>query len=286
MLALRPMTNGHALVLGGGGVAGIAWITGLLAGLAESGQDVTGADVVIGTSAGANVAAQIGSGLSLEALLARQVEPALQSRELMVELNWDKFAADLQPYMAGTSTQAEQLRNFGRFALDADTVDEPTRLAVIESRLPSRDWPLTPMRLTAVDCVSGELTVFDAASGVSLVDAVAASSAVPGIWPPVTIEGRRYMDGRVRSADNADLAAGATRVVVISPLGMDSPLPTSMPLREVLTGLKDGGATVTVISPDEASLAAIGTNALDPATRVPAATAGRAQGRAGLPPAF
>ena len=285
MLALRPMTNGHALVLGGGGVAGIAWITGLLAGLAESGQDVTGADVVIGTSAGANVAAQIGSGLSLEALLARQVEPALQSRELMVELNWDKFAADLQPYMAGASTQAEQLRNFGRFALDADTVDEPTRLAVIESRLPSRDWPLTPMRLTAVDCVSGELTVFDAASGVSLVDAVAASSAVPGIWPPVTIEGRRYMDGGVRSADNADLAAGATRVVVISPIGMDSPLPTSMPLREVLTSLKDGGATVTVISPDEASLAAIGTNALDPATRVPAATAGRAQGRAGLPPA-
>jgi len=286
VLALRPMTNGQALVLGGGGVAGIAWITGLLAGLAESGQDVTGAGVVIGTSAGANVAAQIGSGLSLEALLARQVEPALQSRELMVELNWDKFAADLQPYMAGASTQAEQLRNFGRFALDADTVDEPTRLAVIESRLPSREWPLTPMRLTAVDCVSGELTVFDAASGVSLIDAVAASSAVPGIWPPVTIEGRRYMDGGVRSADNADLAAGATRVVVISPLGMDSPLPTSMPLREVLTGLKDGGASVTVISPDEASLAAIGTNALDPATRVPAATAGRAQGRAGLPPAF
>jgi NTE family protein len=286
VLALRPMTNGHALVLGGGGVAGIAWITGLLAGLAESGQDVTGADVLIGTSAGANVAAQIGSGLSLEALLARQVEPALQSRELMVELNWDKFAADLQPYMAGASTQAEQLRNFGRFALDADTVPEPTRLAVIESRLPSREWPLTPMRLTAVDCVSGELTVFDAASGVSLVDAVAASSAVPGIWPPVTIEGRRYMDGGVRSADNADLAAGAARVVVISPLGMDSPLPTSMPLREVLTGLKDGGATVTVISPDEASLAAIGTNALDPATRVPAATAGRAQGRAGLPPTF
>ena len=247
---------------------------------------MTGADVVIGTSAGANVAAQIGSGLSLEALLARQVEPALQSRELMVELNWDKFAADLQPYMAGASTPAEQLRNFGRFALDADTVPEPERLAVIESRLPSRDWPVTPMRLTAVDCVSGELTVFDAASGVSLVDAVAASSAVPGIWPPVTIEGRRYMDGGVRSADNADLAAGAARIVVISPLGMDSPLPTSMPLREVLTGLKDGGATVTVISPDEASVAAIGANALDPATRVPAATAGRAQGRAGLPPAF
>jgi NTE family protein len=227
------MTNGHALVLGGGGVAGIAWITGLLAGLADAGQDVSGADVIIGTSAGANVAAQVGSGLSLEELLARQVEPARQSRELMAVIDWDKFGADLQQCIADAGTP-----------------------------------------------------VFDAASGVSLVEAVAASSAVPGIWPPVTINGRRYMDGGVRSADNADLAAGAARVVVVSPLGMDSPLPTSMPLREVLTSLKDGGATVTVISPDEASLAAIGTNALDPATRVPAAAAGLAQGRAGLPPAF
>jgi NTE family protein len=280
------MTNGRALVLGGGGVAGIAWITGLLAGLADAGQDVSGADVIIGTSAGANVAAQVGSGLSLTELLARQVEPARQSRELTAVVDWDKFGADLQQYMADAGTPAEQLRNLGRFALDADTVPEPERIAVIESRLPSREWPVTPMKLTAIDCVSGELTVFDAASGVSLVEAVAASSAVPGIWPPVTINGRRYMDGGMRSADNADLAAGAARVVVISPLGVDSPLPTSMPLREVLNSLKDGGATVTVISPDEASIAAIGSNALDPATRVPAAAAGLAQGRAGLPPAF
>src|SRR5215469_10370937 len=276
----------QALVLGGGGIAGIAWMTGLLTGLAEAGQDVAGADLVIGTSAGANVAAQLGSGLPLEDLYARQVEPARQSRELMAVIDWAKFAADLEPYMAGASTLAEQLRNFGRFALDADTVQEPERIAVIESRLPSRAWPVTPTKLTAVDCVSGELAVFDASSGVSLVDAVAASSAVPGIWPPVTIGGRRYMDGGVRSADNADLAAGAARIIVISPLGLESPLPTPMPLRDVLTSLKEGEATVTLLTPDAASVAAIGTNALDPATRVPAATAGRAQGRAGLPPAF
>jgi NTE family protein len=280
------MADGHALVLGGGGVAGIAWMTGLLAGLADAGQDVTGADVIIGTSAGANVAAQLGSGLSLAELFARQVEPELQSRELAAVINWEKFAADIEPYLAGASTPVEQLRSFGRFALDADTVPETERLAVVESRLPSPGWPLTPTKLTAIDCVSGELTVFDAASGVSLVDAVAASSAVPGVWPPVTIEGRRYMDGGVRSADNADLAAGAERVLVISPLGVDSPFPTPMPLREVLADLKDGGATVTVISPDKASATAIGVNPLDPATRAPAATAGRAQGRAGLPQAF
>ena len=280
------MANGQALVLGGGGVAGISWMTGLLAGLADAGQDVTGADVVIGTSAGANVAAQIGSGLSLDELFARQVDPALQSRELTAVVDWEKFFADVELYTAGASTQAEQMIGLGRFALDADTLTEPERIAVIESRLPSRDWPVTPTKLTAVDCVSGELAIFDAASGVSLVEAVAASSAVPGIWPPVTIEGRRYMGGGVRSPDNADLAEGSARIVVISPLGLDPPLPTPVPLREVLTGLKDGGAAVTLISPDEASVAAIGTNALDPATRVPAATAGRAQGRKGLPPDF
>ena len=272
----------RALVLGGGGVAGIAWMTGLLAGLADAGQDVTGADLVIGTSAGATVAAQLGSGLPLADLVARQVDPARQARELMAEVDWVKYAARLQPYLAGASTPAEELRRWGEFALNFQTVPEAERRAVIESRLPSHDWPATPTRLTAVDCVSGELTVFDAGSGVSLVDAVTASCAVPGVWPPATIGGRRYMDGGVRSADNADLAAGAARITVISPLGSDSPLPSPLPLRDVVARLAAGGAAVTVISPDAASVAAIGTNALDPATRVPAATAGRAQGRAGL----
>jgi NTE family protein len=279
------VANGSALVLGGGGVAGVAWMTGLLAGLADAGQGVTGADLVIGTSAGATVAAQLGSGLGLDELFARQADPALQSRELMVELDLAKFGADLQPYVGGATSPGDMLRRFGRFALDAQTVPEAERRAVIEGRLPSAAWPATPTRLIAVDCGSGEMAAFDADSGVSLIDAVAASCAVPGIWPPVTIDGRRYMDGGVRSADNADLAAGAERIIVISPLGMNSELPTWLPLSDVVAGLAADGASVTVISPDSASVAAIGTNPLDPETRVPAAIAGRAQGRAGLPPA-
>ena len=279
------MANGSALVLGGGGVAGVAWMTGLLAGLADAGQDVTGVDLVIGTSAGATVAAQLGSGVGLDELFARQVDPALQARELMVELDMAKFAADLQPYVGGATSPGDMMRRFGQFALDAKTVPEAERRAVVEGRLPSADWPATPTKLIAVDCGSGEMAAFDADSGVSLVDAVAASCAVPGIWPPVTIAGRRYMDGGVRSADNADLAAGAERIVVISPLGMNSELPTWLPLRDVVAGLAADGTSVTVVSPDAASAAAIGTNPLDPETRVPAATAGRAQGQAGLPPA-
>jgi NTE family protein len=112
---------------------------------------------------------------------------------------------------------------------------------------------------------------------------VAASCAVPGVWPPVTIGGRRYIDGGFRSSDNADLAGGSERIVVISPLGFDSPIQSPVPLRDVIADLRARGSEVTVLVPDQASAAAFGANALDPGTRVPAAEAGRAQGRAGLP---
>ncbi|HXB50885.1 MAG TPA: patatin-like phospholipase family protein [Streptosporangiaceae bacterium] len=277
-----PVTGEHALVLGGGGVAGIAWTTGLLTGLAEAGDDVTGADLIIGTSAGANVAAQLGSGLPLTDLFARQADPARQSAEILAELDLAKLAAELGGYLAGASTPAETLRRIGAYALATQTVPEAVRRNVIEGRLPAHSWPAQRIQLTAVDAATGELRVFDSASGASLVDAVAASSAVPGIWPPVTIGASRYVDGGVRSADNADLAAGFGRITVISPIGFDSLIPSSLPLREVVAKLQADGSAVTVIVPDAASATAIGTNALDPATRTPAATAGLAQGRAGL----
>jgi NTE family protein len=279
------MAAENALVLGGGGIAGIAWMTGLLAGLADAGQDMTGADLLIGTSAGATVAAQLGSGLPLDDLYARQVDPALQSTEIAADIDLEAFAAQYAEFMTGISTPQETLRAAGAFALAAKTVPEAARRVAVASRLPSQDWPARVIKLVAVDCESGEAVVFDAASGVSLLDAVGASCAVPGVWPPVTIGGRRFMDGGVRSMDNADLAEGAPRITVVSPFGMDTQMPTPMPLPDVVAKLRGAGAQVTVIEPDDASRAAFGTNPLDPATRQPAATAGRAQGQAGLPPA-
>jgi NTE family protein len=276
------MAGGQVLVLGGGGVAGIAWITGLLAGLAEAGQDITGADVIIGTSAGANVAAQLGSGLGLGELFARQADPALQAAEIHAVLDLEKVGAEMAEYLAGASSPEEALQRAGAYALAAQTVPEARRRAVIESRLASHEWPARPIRLAAVDCATGAQRVFDAQSGVSLVDAVAASAAVPGVWPPVTIGGRQYMDGGVRSMDNADLAAGAARVIVVSPLGLDSPVAAPLTLRPAVAGLQAGGTEVIVVEPDQESRAAIGANPLDPDTREPAARAGRAQGRAGL----
>lgn len=269
----------EALVLGGGGVAGIAWITGLLTGLADVGQDVTGVDVIVGTSAGSTVAAQLGSGLGLEALYARQVEPELQAAEIMADVDLTSFGAQIAVMMRKATSVPELRRAVGKFALDAATMPEPERRAVIESRLPSHEWPARALKIVAVDAESGEPRVFDDASGVSLVDAVTASCAVPGVWPPATIDGRRYVDGGVRSSENADYAAGVSRVLVIVPLGNVELFPSEKPLAQAVEELRAGGAEVAIVGPDAASLAAIGANPLDPSTRKPAAEAGRAQGR-------
>ena len=275
------MPKGTALVLGGGGVAGIAWTTGLLTGLAGAGADLTGADLIIGTSAGANVAAQVGSGLPLADLYARQADPERQAREIAVELDLERLGAEFVKVMGEAESAQELQRRIGAYALAAGTVPEATRRAVIESRLPSHEWAERAIKLVAVEANTGETAVFDRDSRVGLVDAVAASSAVPGIWPPVTIGALRYCDGGVRSADNADLAVGWSEIVIVSPLGFDSPLPL-LPLREVVATLRESGSAVTVLTPDAASAAAIGANPLDPGTRTPAAQAGLAQGQAGL----
>ncbi len=272
-----------ALVLGGGGVAGIAWMTGVLAGVADSGSDVRDADLVIGTSAGATVGAQLASGLSLDELVARQVDPSLQAAELMADIDLTAYVTELFGLFTDPSDVLACRGAVGRFALDADTVPEAARRSVVESRLPSHDWPAHDLRVVAVDAVSGRHRVFDRASGVALVDAVAASCAVPGIWPPVTIEGARYVDGGVRSGSNADLAAGADEVLVLAPLGEMELFPTDAALPTAVAALRRAGARVAVVAPDEASRAAMGANPLDPATRAPAAEAGRAQGRSSAP---
>ncbi|GLZ36949.1 patatin-like phospholipase family protein [Actinokineospora sp. NBRC 105648] len=267
----------EALVLGGGGLGGIAWMTGVLTGLADSGRDATTADLVIGTSAGATLAAQLGTALT--ELYERQANPAAQNPEIAAEVDLDTYAATMTEILSAGKGYTELRQAIGAFALHAATVSEKDRLAVVESRLPSPRWPATETRIVAVDAETGQPRVFDAASGVRLADAVAASCAVPGVWPPVTIEGRRYVDGGVRSNENADYAAGADRVLILAPLGRTALMPTEKPLDAVLAELRSAGAVVAVVEPDAASVAAVGANPLDPATRGPAVEAGRAQGK-------
>jgi NTE family protein len=99
---------------------------------------------------------------------------------------------------------------------------------------------------------------------------------VPGVWPPVTIAGRRYMDGGARSSSNVDLAAGFDRILVLSPAEPAAPSLSGATLAEELAGLAP--ADVALVHADETATAAFGTNPLAASTRRPAAEAGRAQG--------
>jgi NTE family protein len=259
-------------------VAGIAWELGVLAGLRDAGVDATGADIVVGTSAGSAVGAQIRSGVDLEELFAAQQIPADQSSERPVEFDMEELFAAVADAARGAADVREVRARVGARALAAGTVPEADRRAIIAARLPTQEWPDRPLLVTAVDAHTGDDIVFDRASGVPLVDAIAASCAVPGVWPPVTIGGRRFIDGGMRSFTSADLAAGHERVLVLAPMP-DVQIPLAGGLSDEIALLEEH-SRVLVIAPDEPSLSAMGRNPLDPATRAPSAGAGRRQAAA------
>jgi len=268
-----------ALILAGGGIAGIAWETGILAGVADDRPDVASAllaaDVLLGTSAGATVAAQIGSGESLDELFARQVSGP--SNEIDPGVPVDSIAGLFATAMQTPgATKSQKLQRIGAFALAAKTVPEEVRRAVIAARLPSHTWPGREVRVTAIDIASGELTVFTATTGVELVDAVAASCAVPGAWPPVMIGDRRYMDGGVGSSVNMAAIQDCDSAVVLVPSAQRTQWSWGIGTAEEIEACP--AATAAVFADAEA-LRAFGPNPLDPACRIPSAYAGRAQGR-------
>jgi NTE family protein len=262
-----------ALVLGGGGVTGVAWEIGILAGLAEVGIDLTDADLVIGTSAGSIVGVDVRSGVGLAELYQVQTRP-VGPGDVYAKMGLGVMARYVRAMIFTRKPDVARAR-VGAMALRARTESEPERRRVIESRLPISEWPAGRLQITAVDALTGELAVFDAASGVRLLDAVGASCAVPGIWPPVTVDGRRYIDGGIRSTANADLAEGCGSVVVIAPI-VGSFGAMASPLRQAAQ-LAESGARVSLIKPDRTALRTIGRNVLDSARRPGAARAGYAQ---------
>jgi NTE family protein len=263
-----------ALVLGGGGITGIAWEIGVLAGLAEAGTDLSGADLVVGTSAGSVVGAQVTGGEQLEAMYQRQLAPA--SGEKAARLNRATLTQFGWAMLRSRGRDVEFRRRIGALALAAEraglTPPEQERLDVIGARLGGKQWPERDLVVTAVDAQTGEFRTFDRDSGVPLLHAVAASCAVPGVYPPVTIDGRRYVDGGMRSSANADLAQGYDRLVVLAPITRGFGPMASVDAQ--VTGMV---SRVAVVSPDAAGRAAIGRNVLDPAARAPSAKAGRSQ---------
>jgi NTE family protein len=269
----------RALVLAGGGLAGIGWETGILRGIAdetpETAKALLDVDVLVGTSAGSTVAAQLGSGLALDVLFDRQT--AASSTELNPGVGVDEITElFITAMLIPNATKAEKLQKIGAVALSTQTVTEAVRRNVIAERLPSHDWPDRVLRISAIDTATGELVTFDQNSGVALVDAVAASCAVPGVWPPVTIGERRYMDGGVGSSVNMALANDCDVAVVLVPSGRSAPSPFGGGAAEEIEAY---GSSAFGVFADDESIAAFGPNPLDPACRKPSALAGREQGR-------
>jgi len=264
----------RALVLGGGGVAGVAWEIGVIDALASVGVCLRDADRIVGTSAGAAVGAQLCTDESLESLCARQLVPVAQSAELEIEFDVEAIANVVILAMKDGLDGREMRARMGALALSTKTVDESVRRAVIASRIRNHAWSSRELIVTAVDASTGEFVTFNRESGVDLIDAVAASCAVPGVWPPVTIGAGRYIDGGVRSVVNLDLAADCDTVVVLAP----SVMGFGGSVLDQVAQLRASGVTVEVIAADEVSIAVFGPNVLDPATREPSLIEGRRQG--------
>jgi NTE family protein len=270
----------RALVLGAGGYAAMSWEVGVLSGMAEAGTDPREADLFVGTSAGAIVAAQITSGVPLDELFRRQLASRGETEPSAPVVDFRRWRDDLGRARSGGGPPTEVLRRIGSLAL-AVPPGTPSDRPEVASLLPRHVWPEQQLLTVAVDVRTGERRVFDRASGIDFVDAVAASGVVAGISQPVTFNGHGYMDGGFYSLTNADLALGCDRVLVISLPARVPPL-SVVSLEAELEQLRASHARVEVVHPDEptqAAFASVGGNLLDPSVCEPGVRAGREQGR-------
>ena len=295
---MTAFAHDRAVVLGGGGIAGIAWQTGLLAGLAERGIDLAAADVVVGTSAGSVVGTLLRGG-GIEATYRQLTQPGDEPELTRAPIEESTVSAattarpegvshapsatpDLSGVMAALAAAAQSdagevaaRAEIGALARAASAGrSEADSIETIRALLPNGDWPVEQLRVTAVDATSGQFRVFDAASGVDLGRVVASSCAVPGVYPTVTIEGRAYMDGGMRSGTNADVAADCARVLVIVCLAEQQTSGTGPTVHQTVAA--HAGETL-VITADAASVRAFGTNPLQLSTRSASVRAGYLQ---------
>ena len=284
----------RALVLSGGGPVGIAWESGLIGGLALGGIDVSKADFIMGTSAGAFVGSLLARGTTPAEIAAPFLAmdeaapprlPASDTAKPAAPPNTSAMWLRMERARGSGKSPEEVRADIGAFALEAETVSEEDFIKSFGrafAELPADFWPAANYACTAVDALTGAFKLWTKASGVGLARAVASSCSVPGIFPPVTLNGRRYIDGGMRSGGNADYATGYDRVLLVAiRVAMEGPMAerTKRGLDAELKVLTDAGAKVEVLYPDADSIAAFGPNLMDARRRPPAAKAGYAQGR-------
>jgi len=277
----------RALVLGGGGSVGIAWETGLAAGLADEGIDLRLADKVVGTSAGSFVGAELAAGRAPAEMRTRLTEsaskrssgePASTANALPVP-DLTKLMEFMMRPPPKSEVEALAFRaEIGAFALESQTMPEEACIGFFAS-VADTPWP-AKYSCTAVDAHDGRFVVLEQSTGTSLARGVASSCSVPGLFPPITINGRRYVDGGMRSATNFDLAEGYERVLAVAVIPAGAAAFMAARIDPELALLRRGGSHVELITPDAASLDAFGINLMDAARQLPALEAGFKQGRA------
>lgn len=261
----------RAVVLAGGGVSGIAWLLGVVTSLREAGVDLDAADTIIGTSAGSVVATQLATDTIDIAALAQQQD---ESAERAVAFDMADFVVLAEDAVARSSSKQDATRRLAQLPLQQDDIGADERRAIVAARLPVQNWPGRDLRVCAVVRDTGERVTFSRASDVQLVDAVAASCAVPGVWPAVSIAGRQHVDGGAHSMTNADLAQGAERTLILVPV-----VPSEQQLAVLDAERRDlAPGTSHVLAADARSGEAFGPNPLDPAHRADSFRAGRRQG--------
>lgn len=270
----------RALVLGGGGPVGIAWESGVLAGMAECGVHLEQADFICGTSAGSFVGARLALGHTPASVVAPYLNegpPAASGSQPSLTKLVFKMMTGAMGRRPPETVRAE----LGAWALKSKTISEEeflTRFASVDA-----PWPERNFVCTSVDTADGRFVVWNRESGIALAHAVASSCSVPSIYPPITFQGRRYMDGGMRTATNADVAKGHDVVVVLA-LAVGR-VPSFIAkafqqrLDQELQILRDSGSRVELIIPDAESKRAFGYNLMDARRRPAAAKSGLQQGR-------
>lgn len=253
-----------------------------MTGMADAGLDVRNADLFVGTSSGSRVALHLASGVAHEDALQRRVQPGPPSSERPPTLDWAAIRDGVARAKEAGGSTTEILRRIGALALAAAPGASPSsRRAIIAAQLPVETWPDKRLLIAAVNADTGERRAFDRDCGIDVVDAVIATTASFGM-PPVLFQGAHYVDGGFYCTDNADLATGFERVLILA-LKRPPEIPSTsvVSLDETVSALRESGSTVEVIQPDEEALAAFAAAGgfMNPSISAPAARAGRAQGR-------
>lgn len=293
-----------AVVLGAGGLTGRAFHAGVLAGLRAAGFDARSADLLVGTSAGAGIAATARAGFDgddqVAMVLGDPVEADVAERfahlppPVVLPRTMARPTGPPVPSSLRLSAQAFLRRETPRYGLmiagALPTGDHPTdRIGARIRGLFTDPWPADPLWVCSLRHDDGARVVFGRdVVKTDLGTAVEASSAVPGFFRPVVIDGDRYIDGGVHSPTNLDLVAGLgfDLVIVSSPMTA-TPDALRPAYRHLARGyhrrrlvqeaeaVRHSGTPVLVFEPDAHTMHLIGDQPLDPARNREIAAASR-----------